>query len=92
MAAEVPLDVFEVLVGGDHGGGVELGGVDGGAQDVEPVQGGFRVDPVCLRGDGEVVVGDGELEVLAGLVRADHLAHPKPIAAAPASWPADRGR
>src|SRR5207253_10025766 len=41
---EVPLDVFEVLVGGDHGGGAEFVCGDGGAQHVEPVQGGFGVD------------------------------------------------
>ena len=33
---EVPLDVFEVLVRGDHAGRVELVRGDGGAQYVEP--------------------------------------------------------
>ena len=42
--AEVAFDVFEVLVGGDHAGRVELAGGDGGAQHVEPVQGGFLID------------------------------------------------
>src|SRR6185437_2859676 len=72
--AEVPLDVFEVLVGGDHGGGVELVSGDGGAQHVEPVEGGFGVDLVLLAGDGQAGVGDRDAEVLAGLVCADHLA------------------
>src|SRR5208282_3866380 len=71
---EVPLDVFEVLVGGDHGGRVEFAGGDGGAEHVEPVQGGFGVDLVLLAGDGQAGIGDGDGEVLAGLVPADHLA------------------
>ena len=76
--AEVPFDVFEVLVGGDHGGAVELAGGNGGAQHVEPVQGGFGVDPGLIALDGEADVGDGHGEVLAGLVLADHLAHLDP--------------
>ena len=72
--AEVPLDVFEVFVGGDHGGGVELVSGDGGAQHVEAVQGGLGVDLVLLAGNSQAVIGDGEVEVLAGLVRADDLA------------------
>src|SRR4029077_6307819 len=63
---EVPLDVSEVLVGGDHGGGVEFARREGGAQHVEPVQGGLGVDLVLLAGDGEAVIGDGDAEVLAG--------------------------
>src|SRR6476620_2609781 len=71
---EVPLDAGEVLVGGDHGGGVELIGGDGGAQDVEPVQGGFLIDPGLVAGDGQAGVGDGAGEVLGGLGLADPLA------------------
>src|SRR5277367_194651 len=71
---EVPFRVFEVLVGSDHGGRVEFGGGDGGAQHVELVQGGLGVDLVLLAGHGEAVLGDGDGEVLAGLVPADHLA------------------
>jgi len=41
--AEVPLDVFEVLAGADHGGGVQFAGGDGGAQHAEPVEGGFLI-------------------------------------------------
>src|SRR4029077_16734794 len=69
-----PFHVFEVLVGGDHAGRVELGGGDGGAQHVEPVQGGLGVDLVLLAGHGQVVIGDGDGEVLACLVPGDHLA------------------
>src|SRR5208337_434255 len=54
--AEVPFDVFEVFVGGDHGGRVELAGGDGGAQHVEPVQGGLGVDLVLLAGHGQAVL------------------------------------
>src|SRR5216683_742370 len=68
--AEVPLDVFEVLVSGDHAGTVQVACRDGGAQHVEPVQGGLGVDLVLLAGQGEAVIGDGDLEVLAGLVLA----------------------
>ncbi len=72
--AEVPFHVFEVLVGGDHGGAVQFGGGDRGAEHVEPVQGGFGVDPVLPALDGQAGIGDGDGEVLAGLVLADHLA------------------
>src|SRR5258708_22088042 len=67
------LDVLEVLVGGHHAGGVQLADGDGGTQHVEPVQGGFGVDLVLLAGDRQAVIGDRDGEVLAGLVRADHL-------------------
>jgi hypothetical protein len=63
---EVPLDVFEVLVGGHHGGCVEFGGGDGGAQHVEPVQGGFGVDVVLAAGHGQAVISDRQVEVLEG--------------------------
>src|ERR1700761_8709384 len=72
---EVPFDVSEVLVSGDHGGGVGLGRGDGGAQHVEPVQGGFGVDVVLAAGHGQGGVGDRHVEMLGGLVLGDHLAH-----------------
>ncbi len=72
--AEVPLGVFEVLVRGDDAGRVELAGRDGGAQHVEPVEGGLGVDLVLAALDGQAGIGDGEAEVLGGLVCADHLA------------------
>jgi hypothetical protein len=46
----------------------------GGAQDLEPVQGGSGVDLVLLAGHGQAVVADHDGEVLACLVLADHLA------------------
>ena len=62
------------LYAADHGGGVEFVCGDGGAQHVEPVQGGFGVDLVLPSFDGQGGIGDGNGEVLAGLVPADHLA------------------
>src|SRR5262249_59248114 len=41
---EVAFDVFEVLVGGDHGGGAELAGGGGGGADAETLPGGPRVE------------------------------------------------
>ena len=73
--AEVPLDVFEVLVGGHDAGSVELAGRYGGAQHVEPVEGGLGADLVLPPCHGQAGIGDGDLKVLAGLVLADHLAH-----------------
>ena len=51
---EVALDVLEVLVGGDGAGGVELGGGERGADDVDPVEPGFVVDlrPASARRSG----------------------------------------
>src|SRR4029077_6853167 len=71
---EVAFDAGEVLVGGHHAGRVQLVSGDGGAQDVDPAEGGFGVDLRLLTGDGEAVVGDRDVEVLAGLVFIDHLA------------------
>ena len=85
---EVPLDVFEVLVGGHHGGAVQFAGGDRGAQDVEPVQGGFGVDLGLPAGHGQAGIGDGEVEVLGGLVLIDHLPASTPIVPAPVSRPA----
>src|SRR6185312_11942369 len=71
---EVALDVPEVFVGGHHAGRAEFGGRDGGADDVDPVEGGFVGDLRLAAGDGQAVIGDGDVEVLTGLVLADHLA------------------
>jgi hypothetical protein len=85
---EVSFDVFEVLVGAHHAGGVQLAGGHGGAQHVEAVQGGFGVDLVLLAGYGQAGIGDGHVEVLGGLVFlliilvfADHFADLDP------DWP-----
>jgi len=47
---------------------------DGGADDVDAVQGGFFGDLRLAAGYGEAVIGDGDVEVLAGLVLVDDLA------------------
>ena len=51
---------------------VELVRGDGGAQHVDPVQGGFGVDLVLLAGDRQGGVGDGDCDtrshVVSGLV------------------------
>jgi hypothetical protein len=57
---------------------VELAGGDGGAQHVEPVQGGFGVDLSLSAPRREAGVSDVDVEVLAGLVLPDHLAHGDP--------------
>ena len=41
---------------------------------VEPVEHGFGVDLALLAGHGQAVIGDADGEVLAGLVRVNHLA------------------
>lgn len=50
-AAEVAFDVRELLVGAHGAGRVEGVGGDGGADDVDPVEGGFGVDLVGVAGD-----------------------------------------
>jgi hypothetical protein len=52
--AEVPLDVLEILAGGDRPGGVEDAAGDAGADDVDPVEGGLGVDLVLVAVPGEV--------------------------------------
>jgi hypothetical protein len=86
--AEVPLHVPEVSVGGDHGGGGELAGGDGGAQHVEPVQGRFGGDLVLPAPHGQAVIGDGDLECLAVFYLLITLPTATPIGPAPASLPA----
>ena len=56
--AEVPLDVGEVFVGGHRGRGVELRGGDGGAQNVDAVEGGLGVDVVLVAPPGEGPLAD----------------------------------
>ena len=72
-----PSTVFEVLVGGDHGGSVQVAGRDRGAEHVEAVQGGFGVDLVLAAGRGQAGVGDSEVEVLGGLVGIDRFPGPR---------------
>ena len=49
-------------------------GGDGGADDVDAVQGGLGVDLAGSAGDGQGGVGDGDLEVFGHLVGVDDLA------------------
>src|SRR5207302_5948820 len=73
--AEVLLDVGEVLVGLDGGGGGQLAGGDGGADDVDAVEGGLGVDAVLVTPPGEGSFADAGDEVLGGFALVDHLAH-----------------
>src|SRR6266516_2884235 len=76
--AEVPLDVLEVLVGGDRGGGVQGAGGDTGADDVDPVEGGLGGDLLLVAVPGEPARADVEDEVLGDLPSVDDLAYPDP--------------
>ena len=68
----------EVLVGGDHTGGVQGVVGHGGADDVDAVQGGLGLDLAGPAGDGQGGVGDRDLEVFGHLVFVDHRADPEP--------------
>ena len=72
------LDPGQALVGGHNLRGVHLLGTDGGADDVDPVQGRLGADVVLVVGEGELVVGDVQDVVLDHLVPADDLADPDP--------------
>src|ERR1017187_1379185 len=76
--AEVPLDIFEVLVGGDGAGGIEGLGIDAGADHVDPVAGGLGGDLLLIAAPGETGAGDVADEMLADLVPADDLPGPLP--------------
>src|SRR5207344_3292680 len=65
--AEGPLDLGQRLVGGDHGGGVEVAGGDAGAQHVDAVEGGLGGDGVLVAGVADAVVADVDGEVLGDL-------------------------
>src|SRR5664280_2602700 len=76
--AEVAFDPGQGLVGGHDFGRVHLLGTDGGADDVDPVQGRLGGDLVLVAGEGELVVGDVQPVVLGHLVPADDLPDPDP--------------
>src|SRR6266567_2820040 len=76
--AEVPLDVFEVLVGGDHGGRTEDVAGDAGADHVDPVEGGLGGDLVLVAAPGEPAGPDVGDEVLGHFVVGDDLPDPYP--------------
>src|SRR5262249_23493240 len=70
---EVPLNAGQVLVGGHSGDGAELAGGDGGADDVDAVQGGLGVNGGLVPLPGQVPVADVKGEVLGDLVPVDDL-------------------
>src|ERR1022692_2347376 len=76
--AEVPLDVLEVLVGGDHGGGVHGARGDAGADHVDPVERSLGGDLLLIAAPGEGGAGDLGDEVLGDLVLSDGLPDPDP--------------
>ena len=71
-AAEGALDAGEVFIGPDGRGGVERFGLEVGAQDIDAVEHGFGVDLFGLARERQIVVGDGDGEVLGHLVVIDH--------------------
>jgi hypothetical protein len=75
--AEVAFDVGQGLVGRHDLAGVHPGCVDGGADDVDPVQGRFGGDLFLVAGEGEGSLRDGE-SVLFHLVSADDFAGTEP--------------
>ena len=86
--AEVAVDVGEVFVACHHGGGVEGGGLDAGAQHIDTVKGGLGGDRGLVAMVGEAGVGDRGMKVLAHLVFARALPTALPISPAPLSRPA----
>src|SRR5665811_1768609 len=76
--AEVAFDVREVLVGADHTGRVEGVVGDGGADDVDAVQGRLGLNLFDLPGHTQAGVGDGDVEVFGHLVRVPDLADLEP--------------
>jgi hypothetical protein len=76
--AEVSFHPGQGLVGGHHLGRVHLLGTDGGADDVDPVQGRLGGDLVLVADEREPVVGDVQPVVLGHLVPADDLPDPDP--------------
>ena len=76
--AEVPLDVLEVLVGADHGSGVQGACGDTAADHVDAVEGGLGGNLAQVAAPGEAGAGDLGDELLAHLVLADDLPDPDP--------------
>src|SRR5664280_1848916 len=75
---EVAFHPGQGLVGSHYLGRVHLLGTDGGADDVEPVQGRLGGDLVLVVGEGERVGGYVQGVVLGHLVPADDLPDPDP--------------
>src|ERR1035437_8279954 len=90
--AEVASHPGQGLVGGHDHGGVHLLGTDGGADDVDPVQGRLGGDLVLVAGEVERVVGDVQPVVLGHLVAADDLPDPDPDLGGAGQAPGNHGR
>ena len=71
-ASKGAFDLGEIFVGPDGRGGVERLGLEVGAQHIDAIERGFGVDLRGLALEGEIVVGDGEDEVLGHFVTIDH--------------------
>jgi hypothetical protein len=78
QGAEVPFDAGQGLVGRHHLGGVHLLGANGGADDVQPVQGRLRGDGLGVAGERETIIGNVQDVVLGHLVPADDPPDPHP--------------
>ena len=86
-AAEGSLDDRERLVAAHHTLSAECIGREARADDIETVEDRFAVDAGLAARDGEGVVGDRDLEVLADLVAVQDLAHAYPDRVPAAQWP-----
>src|SRR6195256_4072423 len=72
--AERTLDIRQAFVGADDRGAIEQFGLDVGAHHVETIEQGLVVDRLAPALDDEIVVSDGDVEVLGHLVAIDDLA------------------
>src|SRR6202166_4167591 len=73
-AAERALDIGQAFVDADDRTAVEQVGCDAGAHHVETIEQGLVVDRLAPALDDEIVVSDGDVEVLGHLVVVDDLA------------------
>src|ERR1019366_1707804 len=89
--SEVAFHPGQTLVGGHDFGGVHYLGRHGGADDVQPVQGGLGGDGLGVALVAEGVVGDGQGVVLGHLVPADDFADPHPDLAGTVQAPGNHG-
>src|SRR5258707_7284725 len=83
-AAKGPLDTGEALVSAHRISGVDSLGWHVGAQHVEAVERGLFGNRGVIAREAQLVVGDGEVEVLADLAAADNLANGKADLVGPA--------
>src|SRR5450756_1062725 len=88
---EVAFHPGQGLVRRNDLGRVHLLGTDGGADDVDPVQGRLGGDLVLVAGEGERVLADVQDVVLGHLVPADDLPDPDPDLAGTGQAPGTGG-